>query len=53
MALSWFSGRATSEGWIAGALEMDGGKNVVVEQDECIWRNGAACVYRITWSPQP
>ncbi len=38
------------EGWIAGALEMAGAKNVNIAQEECASRGGSACVYRILWS---
>jgi hypothetical protein len=38
------------EGWIAGALEMVGAKNVSIAQEECSSRGGSACVFRVAWS---
>ena len=37
-------------GWVQGALELSGGKDVRVEHERCVHNGDDACLWRVAWS---
>lgn len=42
---------ARLRGWLAGAVELTGGKNAVVTETKCACRGQERCVFSVTWDP--
>lgn len=42
---------ARLRGWLAGAVELTGGKNTVVTETKCSCKGGDRCVFAVSWDP--